>query len=210
MEYFIYQRVSTEKQSLSRQEGQIADYCKENNIVVPPENIYSDIITGKTIQRTGYQAMKARLQKEDVLIILDLDRLGRNWDIIKDEWRELTDKGVYIIVVNVPLINVLPEKDKTVSLDKRLIQEMMFTLLCYISQKEVEKISQRTKEALEVRRQQGIQLGHPVKYTPEQDARALALVDEGYTYTQVAEITGINRNRVCKVVANRKKGVIGE
>jgi DNA invertase Pin-like site-specific DNA recombinase len=51
MSYYIYQRISTEKQSLIRQEGAIGDYCKQNNIVVSNENIFSDVITGKTIKR---------------------------------------------------------------------------------------------------------------------------------------------------------------
>ena len=59
--YYIYQRISTEKQSLIRQEGAIGDYCKQNNIVVPNENIFSDVITGKTIKRENYQEMKSKL-----------------------------------------------------------------------------------------------------------------------------------------------------
>ena len=160
MSYFVYQRISTEKQSLIRQEGAIGEYCKQNNIEVPQENIYSDKITGKTIKREEYQKMKARIQKDDILIMLDLDRLGRNWDIIRDEWHDLTSKGVYIIIVNCPLISELPSNGK-ISVDKRLIQEMMFTLLCYVSQKEVEKISERTKTALKAKREQGIKLGRP-------------------------------------------------
>lgn len=159
--YYIYKRVSTEKQELTRQDGAIADYCTANNITVPPENVYADIITGKTIKRENYQAMKARLQKDDVLIMLDLDRLGRNWDLIKAEWKELTDKGVYIIIVNCPLINVMPDENGGMSIDKRLIQELMFSLLCYLSQKEVEKVSARTKEALAAKKSNGVQLGRP-------------------------------------------------
>ena len=122
--YYIYQRVSTQSQSMIRQEGAISEYCKANNIEVPEENIFSDVITGKTIKRENYQQMKAKLQKEDVLIMLDLDRLGRNWDLIKKEWKELTEKGVYIIIVNCPLINVLPDSNGSISIDKRLIQEI--------------------------------------------------------------------------------------
>lgn len=167
--YFIYQRISTQKQSLIRQEGAIAGYCKANNITVDEENIYSDIITGKTIKRENYQLMKSKLQKNDIIIMLDLDRLGRNWDLIKKEWKELTDKGVYIIIVNCPLINVLPDQSGSVSVDKRLIQEMMFTLLCYVSQKEVEKISIRTKEALSAKREAdpNFQIGRKSNVTGE-------------------------------------------
>ena len=161
MAYYVYKRVSTEGQSLVRQDGAIGDYCRQNNIVVPEENIFSDKITGKTIKRDGYQAMKSKIQRDDILIILDIDRLGRSWDIIQNEWQSLTQEiGAYIVVVNFPLLNELPKQGQ-VSVDKRLIQTLMFTIFCYLSQKEVEKISERTKAALKAKREQGIKLGRP-------------------------------------------------
>lgn len=186
--YYIYQRISTDKQSLIRQESAIDEYCKSNNIVVPKENIFSDIISGKIIKRENYQAMKSQLNKDDVLIMLDLDRLGRNWDLIKNEWKELTEKGVYIIIVNCPLINVLPDANGQVSIDKRLIQEMMFTLLCYVSQKEVEKISLRTKEALKAKRENGTILGRPRLMDEDKFIRIKELYSQGYKMQDIADM----------------------
>ena len=198
--YYIYQRVSCDKQSLIRQEGAIGDYCKANNIEVPEENIYSDVITGKTIKRENYQEMKSKLVKGDILIMLDLDRLGRNWDLIKNEWKELTDKGVYIIIVNCPLINVLPDSNGGVSIDQRLIQEMMFTLLCYVSQKEVEKVSIRTKESLRAKREQGIVLGRPPVHTAEQRAEVRRMYGDGKRVSQIAEATGLARSTINRMI----------
>lgn len=202
--YFIYQRISTQKQSLIRQEGAIADYCKANNITVAEENIYSDVITGKTIKRDNYQLMKSKLQKNDILIMLDLDRLGRNWDLIKSEWKDLTDKGVYIIIVNCPLINVMPDKSGSVSVDKRLIQEMMFTLLCYVSQKEVEKISIRTREALKAKREANpnFQLGRPSQVEEETRKMVLDGLAHGGTVRSVASALGLTPSMVQRI----KKG----
>lgn len=204
--YFIYQRVSCDKQSLIRQEGMIADYCKANDITVAKENIFSDIITGKTIKRENYQLMKSKLQKNDILIMLDLDRLGRNWDLIKAEWKDLTDKGVYIIIVNCPLINVLPDKSGAVSVDKRLIQEMMFTLLCYVSQKEVEKISIRTKEALRAKREAdpNFQIGRESKCVGETRTAVIEALQNGGTVRGVAERFGLSASAVQRV----KKGAL--
>ena len=173
--YYIYQRISTQSQSLIRQEGAIGEYCKANNIEVPEENIFSDVITGKTIKRENYQKMKSKLQKGDMLILLDLDRLGRSWNIIKKEWQELTDMGVYITVVNCPIINVMPDENGNISLDKRLIQSIMFELLCYLSQKEVEKVSLRTREALAAKKQSGVRLGRVPKLSDEQKAEIKSL-----------------------------------
>lgn len=205
--YYIYQRISTEKQSLIRQEGAIEDYCKANNIVVPEENIYSDIITGKTTKRDGYQQLKAKLQKNDILIMLDLDRLGRKWDIIKTEWKDLTDKGVYIIIVNCPLINVLPSNNGEVSVDKRLIQEMMFTLLCYVSQKEVEKVSERTKMALKAKRDAdpNFKIGRPTTITPDTIALIHTMREQGCSYDKISEETGVSKGSISRILNKRGK-----
>jgi DNA invertase Pin-like site-specific DNA recombinase len=197
---YIYQRISTDKQSLIRQEGAIGDYCKANNLVVPQENVFSDVITGKTIKRENYKKMKDRLQKNDTLILLDLDRLGRNWDLIKQEWKELTDKGVYIVVVNCPIINALPDASGTISIDKRLIQEMMFTLLCYISQKEVEKISIRTKEALKAKKEQGVHLGRRETYGEDVREKIRKLINQGYSQTKVAFELGVSRTVISREI----------
>lgn len=203
--YFIYQRVSTEKQTVERQESAIGEYCKENNIVVPTENIYSDVITGKTIKRKNYQAMKERIAKGDVLILLDLDRLGRSWDIIKEEWTDLTERiGAYIVIVNCPMINALPDKSGTISTDRRLIQTVMFELLCYMSQREVEKISQRTKESLQAKKEQGIKLGRPATYTTEDNNKILELAAKGLSQRAIAKELNISLG---KVNATIKKGV---
>lgn len=199
MMYYEYKRVSTTQQNLDRQDNALENYCRENNITVPEENIYSDVITGKTIKRTNYQKLKAKLQKDDVLIMLDLDRLGRTWDIIKSEWEELTNKGVYIIIVNCPLINVMPDSNGEISVDKRLIQQMMFTLLCYLSQKEVEKISMRTKEALQAKKAQGIELGRP-RTIPEEKRQQILQLQGTMTYREISATTGISLATVSRII----------
>lgn len=203
--YYIYQRISTEKQQLTRQEGAIADYCKANNIEVLPENVYSDIITGKIFRRDNYLSMKEHLQKDDVLIILDLDRLGRNWDLIKAEWKELTDKGVYIIVVDCPLINVMPDNNGAVSLDRRLIQELVFTILCYFSQKEVEKVSIRTKEGLKARRERGVTLGRPRTINNDTRNMVLSMHEQGNRGYQIATELGISTATVSNILKELKQ-----
>ena len=199
MAYYQYKRISTNHQSLVRQDVALENYCKENNIVVPEDNIYSDIITGKTTKRVNYQIMKSKLQKDDILILLDLDRLGRTWDIIKSEWEELTNMGVYIIIVNCPLINVMPDSKGEISVDKRLIQQMMFTLLCYLSQKEVEKISMRTKEALKAKKEQGIELGRPKTISDEIRQKVVSLKGT-MNYRDIADEVGVSIATVSRII----------
>ena len=199
MAYYQYKRISTNHQSLVRQDVALENYCKENDIVVPEDNIYSDIITGKTTKRVNYQIMKSKLQKDDVLILLDLDRLGRTWDIIKSEWEELTNMGVYIIIVNCPLINVMPDSKGEISVDKRLIQQMMFTLLCYLSQKEVEKISMRTKEALKAKKEQGVELGRPKTISDEIRQKVISLKGT-MNYRDLADEVGVSIATVSRII----------
>ena len=196
--YYIYQRISCDKQSLIRQQGAIGDYCKANNIEVPEENIFSDVITGKTIKRENYQKMKAKLQKGDMLLLLSVDRLGRNWEIIKKEWQELTDMGVYITVIDCPIINVMPDENGNISLDKRLIQSIMFELLCYLSQKEVEKVSLRTREALAAKKQSGVRLGRVPKLSDEQKAEIKSL--RGIkSCKELAEMYGVDVSTISRI-----------
>lgn len=204
--YYIYQRISTQSQSLIRQEGLISQYCKSNNIEVAEENVFSDVITGKTIKRENYQKMKALLQKDDILIIQSLDRLGRNWDLIKKEWEELTKSGIYIIVIDCPLINVLPDKNGEVSIDRRLIQEMMFTLLCYVSQKEVEKVSTRTRDAIRAKREAdpNFKIGRERVHSEELRAEVAKLYARGRSMREIAEMKGISTASVHRFVKESK------
>ena len=196
--YYIYQRISCDKQSLIRQQGAIGDYCKANNIKVPEENIFSDVITGKTIKRENYQKMKSKLQKGDMLLLLSVDRLGRNWEIIKKEWQELTDMGVYITVIDCPIINVMPDENGNISLDKRLIQSIMFELLCYLSQKEVERLSIRTREALKAKREQGVVLGRPCTISKEQREKIKEL-RKTHTCREIAEMYGVDASTISRI-----------
>lgn len=198
--YYIYQRISTEKQSLIRQESVITEYCQTNNIEVAKENVFSDIITGKTIKRENYQLMKTMLKKDDILIIQSLDRLGRNWDLIKKEWQDLTKQGIYIIVIDCPLINALPDNKGEISIDRRLIQEMMFTLLCYVSQKEVEKISTRTKDALKAKKQAGVVLGRRATYTDDFRSKVISFYKLGNSMEKTAKEFGISSGTVYRFV----------
>lgn len=206
--YFIYQRISTEKQSLIRQEGIISEYCKTNNIEVFDDYIYSDVITGKTIKRENYQKMKQIISKDDILIIQSLDRLGRNWDLIKKEWEDLTHKGVYIIVIDCPLINVLPDKNGDISIDRRLIQEMMFSLLCYVSQKEVEKISTRTRDAIRAKRQAdpNFKIGCPRKHGDKIRSQVVNMYNEGMTMQEISEKTDVSVSSVYRFIKESENG----
>lgn len=166
MSYYAYMRVSTTKQDISRQEQALKEYEKEHNIIISKENIFTDYYTGKTFDRENYQKLVSCMNKGDYLIVKEVDRLGRNWDLIKQEWTRLQDLGVKIIIIDLPILSdALPNEKgalEELGLAGRLIKEQMLTLMCYSAQLERDKISQRTKEALAEKKLHGTKSGKPI------------------------------------------------
>ena len=122
---FEYTRVSTNDQNPERQHIAIAEYAAANGIVI--DRAYEDKASGRDFQRPQYQAMKATLRAGDVVIIKELDRMGRNMEQIKREWQELQQIGASIIVTDTPLLNTANKTD----LEKQLITNIVFELLAY-------------------------------------------------------------------------------
>lgn len=157
MNIYAYCRVSTEQQNLGRQEEGITKFVIERDLTIT--QWFCDKISGKTFDRSDYLKMKEIAQEGDIIIIKELDRFGRTMQSIKKEWQYFMDKGVKIIVVDMPLISSNIEGNKT--LDMQFIADLVFEVLCYCAEKEREKISQRTREGLAARKSQGVVLGRP-------------------------------------------------
>lgn len=189
MSYYAYMRVSTIKQDIARQRQAINDYEKEKGINIPKDNYYVDYYTGKTFDRENYQKMVSSMNKGDYLIVKEVDRLGRNWDLIKQEWTRLQDLGVKIIIIDLPILSdALPNETEILTgLTGRLIKEQMLTLMCYSAQLERDKISKRTKEALAEKKIHGTKSGKPIgkpksiRNTKTSFIDTLKLLCEGYS-----------------------------
>lgn len=197
MSYYAYMRVSTTKQDIGRQEQAINDFKKEKGINISKENYYIDYYTGKTFDRENYKKMVESMNKGDYLIVKEVDRLGRNWDLIKQEWTRLQDLGVKIIIIDLPILSdALPnETEMLTGLTGRLIKEQMLTLMCYSAQLERDKISQRTKEALAEKKIHGTKSGKPIgkpksnRNTKEGLINTLKLLCEGYSQAYACNCT---------------------
>lgn len=195
---YAYMRVSTEEQILARQELSLNDYCVKNKIEIPAGNIYSDKATGKTFNRASYMEMKGRLLPGDILIISSIDRLGRNWDGIKKEWEYFIENKINVVILDMPLLSYDPMKITT---DMRLIREISFTIFCYLSQKEVEKISQRTKEGMAAAKRRGSPIGKPPKNPEGIDRNGIIrLYKQGKTYAEIMETLNVSRITVVNTV----------
>lgn len=148
-----YIRVSTKEQNEDRQWIAMREYG------VAKENIYSDRQSGKNFDRPGYQEMLGKIQKGDTLVIKSLDRLGRNFDEILEQWRYITvEKQVGIIILDIPLFG-----DLSKDLMGRVVAQLMLTLMSYMAETERVNIRQRQAEGIEAARLRGVRLGRKPK-----------------------------------------------
>lgn len=147
-----YARVSSKEQNLDRQIQALKKYgVNERDIVIDKQS-------GKDFNREGYKTLKNSLLREgDTLVIKELDRLGRNMEQIKNEWQELEQLGINIVVLDNPILNTEGKSD----LERKLISNIVFELLSYMAQKEREKIRQRQREGIEQAKVLGKHLGRP-------------------------------------------------
>lgn len=149
---FGYARVSSKDQNLDRQIEELIKYgVEERDIIVDKQS-------GKDFNRNGYKTLKYNLLRNgDTLVIKELDRLGRNIEQIKVEWKELEDVGVNLVVIDNPILNTAGKTD----LDKKLISNIVFELLSYMSEKERLKIKQRQAEGIKIAKEKGKKFGRP-------------------------------------------------
>lgn len=146
MRTYGYIRVSSKKQNEERQRVALREYCEENKINMDFErDVITDEQSGKNFKREGYMLLKEHLLRAgDTLIIKELDRLGRNMDMIKDEWMALERMGVNLIIIDNPMLSTNNKGD----LDRKVISNIVFELMSYMAQKEREKILKRQAEGL--------------------------------------------------------------
>lgn len=195
-----YVRVSKDKQHEDRQVVALLD-CG-----IDPINIYIDKQSGKDFARPNYQRLVSELQSGDTLYIKSIDRLGRNYDEILEQWRILTKEiGADIVVLDMPLLDTRKGKD----LIGTLIADIVLQLLSYVAHQEREMISERTKEGLARRRAAGVKLGRPkgakskvVKLSGKEEAIRV-LLDEGTSISQIARLLHCDRSTLSRFISTR-------
>lgn len=153
MEYG-YIRVSTREQNADRQ------IIAMRNFGIEASNIVLDKQSGKDFERPGYQRLARKLKAGDTLVIKSIDRLGRNYDEILEQWRVLTkEKQVAIVVLDMPLLDTRQGRDLT----GVLIADIVLQLLSYVAQTEREFNHQRQAEGIAAAKAKGIHFGRKFK-----------------------------------------------
>lgn len=153
-----YVRVSSQDQNEARQLDAM------HSAGVPPENVYVDHQSGKDFNRPSYLELVGRLQEGDVLYIQSIDRLGRNYEEILDQWRELTKhRKVGISVIDMPLLDTRRGND----LMGTFIADLVLQVLSFVAQNEREAIRQRQAEGIAAAQARGVRFGRPPRPVPD-------------------------------------------
>lgn len=153
-EMYGYIRVSTKEQNEDRQIAAIEQYG------VDEAHIYSDKQSGKDFERRGYRRLMRKIKKTDTLVVKSIDRLGRNYNEILEQWRYITkEKGAHIVVLDMPLLDTRRSNDLTGT----LIADIVLQLLSYVAQTEREMIRQRQAEGIAAAKARGVRFGRKPK-----------------------------------------------
>ena len=149
---FGYARVSSKEQNVERQLVAFKEYGIEER------DIYIDKQSGKDFNREQYNTLKHILRENDLLVIKSIDRLGRNYEMIVNEWKDITKNiKADIVVIDMPLLDTRKNKD----LLGTFISDLVLQVLGYVAEQERTFIKQRQKEGISVAKNNGVKFGRP-------------------------------------------------
>lgn len=170
MEYG-YIRVSSTSQNVARQ----VDALHEAGIA--DGQIFTDKMSGKNFNRPSWKRMVRRLKAGDVLVVQSLDRLGRNYEDILEQWRLLIKvKGADIRILNMPLLDTTY---KTGGLIGKLVADLVLQLLSFVAESERANIRERQRQGIDAAMKRGVKFGRPKIGNPEEIAECVARIKSG-------------------------------
>lgn len=185
MEY-AYIRVSTKTQKIDRQ------YEKIKGLGIDDRFIYVDRESGKDFNRTNYQKLIKKLKKDDLLIVKSIDRLGRNYQMILEEWTRITKTiGADIKVLDMPLLDTRIEGRNLVG---KFISDIVLQVLSFVAENERNNIKERQAECIRIAKEKGIRFGRPKAITPPNTNEILLqFINKEITNVEAAKLIGVSR-----------------
>lgn len=193
-----YVRVSTKDQNLARQ----IELMIKNGI--DERFIFTDKSTGSNFERDGYKAMRRVLREGDVLFIENLDRLGRDYNGILQEWREIRSMGVHIVALdNKELFD--SRKFEAMGDVGKLLENQMLSIFAYVSEQERTKMLRRQKEGIETAKKAGVKFGRPLSISNWElfDQTAQRWIAGEISAAEACRITGSKKTSWYKYTAER-------
>lgn len=156
---YAYVRVSSTTQNVDRQMQEMY------KLEIPKKNIYIDMQSGKDFNRPNYIRLKKKLKENDLLIIKSIDRLGRNYEMIIQEWTDITKNiKADIYVIDFPLLDTRNDASNLVG---KFISDIVLQVLSFVAQNERENIRQRQAEGIRIAKEKGIHMGRPKYKIPK-------------------------------------------
>lgn len=192
-----YARVSSEKQNLSRQIQELEKYgC---------DKIFKEKQSGKNFKdRKIYNDMRSKLRFNDVLVVHDLSRLGRNKEEIKNEWKYLIDNEIDIVVLNMPILNTTQYKE--LAGVGKLVSDIVLNLLSWVVEEERERSKIAQQEGIKIAKENGKYKGRPTKYHTNATGKDKIIYNEivkniktGKSVMDIHKNIGISRNTIYKI-----------
>lgn len=185
-----YIRVSSKDQCEDRQRIALREFG------VLDANMILDKRSGKDFERPGYRRLLRKLKPDDTLVIKSIDRLGRNYEEILDQWRVITkEKRAAIVVLDMPLLDTRQGRDLT----GVLIADIVLQLLSYVAQTEREAIRQRQAEGIAAAKARGVRFGRPTGELPEKFEEICAELEQGaLSSRQAAAALGMAHSTFCR------------
>jgi DNA invertase Pin-like site-specific DNA recombinase len=156
---YAYIRVSSKTQHIDRQ---LSEIVKLN---IPTKHIFIDKESGKDFNRKQYRRLKSKLKKDDLVIIKSIDRLGRNYQMIIDEWAYITRTvGADIQVLDMPLLDTRSHPENLVG---KFISDIVLQILSFVAENERDNIKQRQAEGIRIAKEKGVHMGRPRYVKPD-------------------------------------------
>lgn len=190
MKTYGYVRVSSRDQNEARQLVAMKEFG------VPDDNIFMDKQSGKDFNRPSYARLMKKLKPGDVLVVKSIDRLGRNYDEILEQWRIITkEKQAAIVVLDMPLLDTRSNRDLTGT----LIADIVLQLLSYVAETERAFIRQRQAEGIAAAKARGQRFGRPAKDRGEEYEACVIQWKEGtLSAAQASRRLGVSHNTFLK------------
>lgn len=184
-ELYGYVRVSTREQNEDRQMRALGQ------IAIPKKNIYVDKQSGKDFNRPMYLQMVRKMNRNDLLYVKSIDRLGRNYEEILNQWKMLTkEKGVDIVVLDMPLLDTRRGKD----LMGTFLNDIVLQILSFVAENERKNIRERQREGIEAAKVRGVQFGRPKTPVPDN-------FEQVYIQWTSKKLSGEEAARLCNLTA---------
>ncbi len=153
-----YARVSSVQQNEDRQVVELKP------LVTTESHLLVEKQSGKDFDRPIYQALKNIMREGDTLVIKSLDRLGRNYEQMKEEWKDLSDRGIKIRVLDTPMLDTSKYDDELMG---KFVSDVVLNVLSFVAENERKNIKQRQKEGIAIAKAKGVKFGRPSIPYPE-------------------------------------------